>query len=52
MNFGNLLWPAVGVALIYASKKVSSVPDMARAPLAVVGTLMVVKNVPFVQDKI
>lgn len=52
MNLGNLLWPAIGAGLIYASKKVSSVPDMARAPLAVIGTLMVVKNIPFVQDKI
>lgn len=52
MNFANLLWPAVGVGLIYASKKVSGIPDMARAPLAVVGTLMVVKPLAFVQEKI
>ena len=52
MNLSNLLWPAVGVGLIYASKKVSAIPDPVRAPLAVIGTLMAVKNIAFVQDKI
>lgn len=52
MNLQNLLWPALGAGLIYASKKVSAVPDIARAPLAVIGTLMLVKPFAVVQDKI
>lgn len=52
MNFSNLLWPAVGAGLIYAAQKVSAVPTVARAPLTVIGTLMLVKPLAVVQDKI
>lgn len=52
MNLSTLLWPALGAGLIYAANSMKGVPDIARGPMTVVGTLMVLKPVPFVQDKI
>jgi len=52
MNASNLLWPAMGIALVYASKKISGIPDAARGPLMVIGTLIAVKNVAVIQNRI
>lgn len=52
MNFQNLLWPAFGAGLIFAAQKVSAIPPVARAPLTVIGTLMLVKPVVAIQSKI
>lgn len=52
MNLQNLLWPAFGAGLIFAAQKVSAVPAVARAPLTVIGTLMLVKPFAAVQEKI
>lgn len=52
MNLQTLMWPAIGAGLIYAAQKVSAVPAVARAPLTVIGTLMLVKPVVAIQSKI
>lgn len=52
MNLQNLLWPALGAGLIYAAQKVSAVPAVARAPLTVIGTLMMVKPIASIQERI
>lgn len=52
MKFTDLLWPAIGAGLVIAAAKMKGIPEIARAPMVVLGTLMVVKPVAFVQDKI
>lgn len=52
MKFTDLLWPAVGAGLVYAASTMESIPKLARAPLTVVGTLMALKPLAFVQSKI
>jgi hypothetical protein len=51
MDYKKYMWAAVGVAMIYAAKKVSAIPDIARAPLTVLGTIMAIEPIDFFRDK-
>lgn len=46
------LWAAAGAGLIFAAQKVTAIPAVARAPLTVIGTLMLIKPVAVIQTKI
>ena len=48
----SFLKPAIGAALIVAANKVKAVPEIARLPLAVIGTIMVAKALPVVGEQI
>lgn len=48
----NLIKPVVGAALIVAADRVKQIPAWMRIPLAALGTYMVVKNVPVLNNNL
>lgn len=52
MEMKDVIKPLIGAALIYAANKVKGIPEIARLPLAVVGTVMLAKSIPVVRDQI